>query len=229
MFYIGCCENRMDPLKLGRCKVRVVGLHTEDKTVLPTDELPWAYPMMPINSASISGIGWSPTGIVPGSWVIVIFLDDMQQQPIMLGTIGGIPNTKTAAMINDASNSILTVDDTGELVNSMGDVLTDLINSTISLENPAPTTVQVTGQKYQVTSVASNTSTGNTILYNVVSIIDLSIVATATYSDTTKLYSVMLLNGYNYTQEQYTPFMGGGAPVTFKTTQEITDYFDKNF
>ena len=89
--YTGVVENRQDPLKLGRCQVRVVGLHTHDKVVLKTDDLPWAYPLQPMTSAGISGIGHSPLGPVEGSWVVVMFRDIDQQQPIMLGSIGGIP------------------------------------------------------------------------------------------------------------------------------------------
>lgn len=91
--YFGVVEDRVsDPLKLGRCKVRVIGLHTEDKTELPTADLPWATVMQPITSAAMSGIGHSPVGPVEGSWVIVIFNDEHKQYPIILGTIGGIPS-----------------------------------------------------------------------------------------------------------------------------------------
>ena len=62
--YTGCVENRQDPLKLGRCQVRVVGLHNHDKTNLKTEDLPWAYPMQPVTSAATSGIGHSPLGPV---------------------------------------------------------------------------------------------------------------------------------------------------------------------
>ena len=62
--YTGCVENRQDPLKLGRCQVRVVGLHNYDKSQLKTEDLPWAYPMQPITSAGISGIGHTPLGPV---------------------------------------------------------------------------------------------------------------------------------------------------------------------
>ena len=89
--YTGVVENRYDPLRLGRCQVRVVGLHTEQKSVLPTEDLPWAYPLQPITSAAMNGIGHSPVGPVEGTWVIVFFRDDDQQQPIILGTVGGIP------------------------------------------------------------------------------------------------------------------------------------------
>lgn len=94
-FYYGVVESRADPLKLGRCKVRIIGVHTEDTTLLPTKDLPWAYPLQPIISAGVSGIGISPVGPVEGSWVVCIFRDEGSfQEPIMLGTIAGIPEEK---------------------------------------------------------------------------------------------------------------------------------------
>jgi len=90
--YMGVVESRADPLKLGRCKVRVVGIHTENTTVLPTKDLPWAYPMQPITSGAMSGIGHSPTGAVEGTWMVIVFRDEGSfQEPIMLGALGGIP------------------------------------------------------------------------------------------------------------------------------------------
>lgn len=96
--WTACVENRKDPLKLGRCQVRVAGLHTYDKIVLPTEELPWAYPMQPVNSAAISGIGVAPVGLVEGTWVIVMFRDEDMQQPIILGSIGGIPQKEQSIL-----------------------------------------------------------------------------------------------------------------------------------
>lgn len=93
--YTGCVENRYDPLKLGRCQVRIVGLHTEQKSILPTSDLPWAYPLQPVTSAAMNGIGSAPVGPVEGTWVIVFFRDDDLQQPIILGTIGGIPQEES--------------------------------------------------------------------------------------------------------------------------------------
>jgi hypothetical protein len=89
-FYTGCVESRDDPLKLGRCQVRIVGLHTEDKTRLPTKDLPWAFPVAPITSANISGIGTTPIGPVEGTWVLIMFMDPDEQLPIMMGTLGGV-------------------------------------------------------------------------------------------------------------------------------------------
>lgn len=94
--FTGCVENRNDPLKLGRCQVRIIGLHTESKITLPTTDLPWAYPMQPITSAGTSGVGTAPLGPVEGSWVLVVFMDPDQQMPMMLGTLAGAHQTPDA-------------------------------------------------------------------------------------------------------------------------------------
>jgi GH24 family phage-related lysozyme (muramidase) len=107
--YTGCVENRQDPLKLGRCQVRVVGLHNYDKTQLKTEDLPWAYPMQPITSAAMSGIGHSPIGLVEGTWVVLTFRDDDEQQPIILGSLGGIPQQQGTIDYDD-DNMILKED-----------------------------------------------------------------------------------------------------------------------
>lgn len=91
-WWFGVVEDRNDPLRLGRCRVRIIGYHTEDNEVLPSDDLPWALPVMPANSAGSSGVGWSPTGAVEGSWVVGFFADgENGQHPMFFGTVGAIP------------------------------------------------------------------------------------------------------------------------------------------
>ena len=91
----GVVEDVNDPLMLGRCRVRVFGYHTEDLVELPTTDLPWAYPMQPITSAALSGIGTSPTGLLNGSHVFGFFRDDDEgQDPVIIGSFGGIPQSK---------------------------------------------------------------------------------------------------------------------------------------
>ena len=68
-YFFGVVEDRQDPLKMGRVRIRAFGVHTEDRSKIPTEDLPWATPIMPYTSASISGIGESPTGPVEGTWV----------------------------------------------------------------------------------------------------------------------------------------------------------------
>ena len=93
IWFIGVVEDRLDPLKLGRCRVRVLGKHTEQKKLIPTDELPWAWPMSPITTASMNGIGQTPLGPVEGTWVTGFFRDGADlQEPIIMGTLPGIPS-----------------------------------------------------------------------------------------------------------------------------------------
>lgn len=95
-WFQGVVEDRQDPKKLGRIRVRVFGLHTDDKNLIPTEELPWAYVMMPVTSAAMTGLGESPLGPVPGTHVVGFFRDgDSCQEPIVIGTIAGIPEEAT--------------------------------------------------------------------------------------------------------------------------------------
>lgn len=91
-WWVGVVEDRNDPEKLGRCKVRIFGYHPEDTSLLSTKDLPWALLMTPATSASISGVGMSPVGVLQGSWVVGFFIDgDDKQQPIIVGTVPGKP------------------------------------------------------------------------------------------------------------------------------------------
>ena len=91
-WWFGVVEDRNDPLRMGRCRVRILGYHVDDLEILPTEDLPWAMPVMPANSASSSGVGWSPTGAVEGSWVVGFFADGPNMQhPMFWGTVGAVP------------------------------------------------------------------------------------------------------------------------------------------
>ena len=93
-WWTGVVEDRIDPLKLGRCRVRILGYHTDKKDIdhIPTNTLPWATPMQPITSAAMNGIGTTPMGPVEGTWIVGFFRDGKNaQDPVMMGTIGGIP------------------------------------------------------------------------------------------------------------------------------------------
>ena len=93
VWFFGVVEDRDDPSQLGRVKVRCYGWHTDDKSQISTEDLPWAIPVSPIQSASVSGIGQSPTGLVEGSWVFGIFIDgNRAQEPMVLGSIAGAPS-----------------------------------------------------------------------------------------------------------------------------------------
>lgn len=92
-WFLGVVEDRNDPVKLGRVRVRCYGWHTEDKDQIPTKELPWAIPIQSVTSAAISGIGQSPTGLVEGTWVVGFFLDgERAQEPVIFGSMAGAPS-----------------------------------------------------------------------------------------------------------------------------------------
>ena len=92
IWWQGVVEDRIDPLFLGRCRVRILGWDTEDKSRMPTIELPWAYPIQPITSAAQTGVGISPTGVVEGTWVVGFYRDgEDAQERVFFGTLGGIP------------------------------------------------------------------------------------------------------------------------------------------
>ena len=92
IWFFGVVEDRNDPIKLGRVRVRCLGWHTEDEKLLPTESLPWAQCIQPVTSAATSGIGRSPTGLVEGSWVFGFFMDGKDaQKPMIMGSLAGLP------------------------------------------------------------------------------------------------------------------------------------------
>ena len=92
VWWMGVAVDRKDPEKLGRVKVRIYGYHSGDESEIPNNDLFWAVPVLPTTSASISGVGSSPTGIVEGTTVIGFFADGhTAQTPVILGTLAGKP------------------------------------------------------------------------------------------------------------------------------------------
>ena len=92
IWFVGVVEDRADPTYTGRVRVRCLGYHTDDKNTLPTSDLPWASPVLPITSSGISGIGHTPTGLLEGSWVFGFFRDSQYaQEPVIIGSLPGHP------------------------------------------------------------------------------------------------------------------------------------------
>ena len=95
IWFTGVVEDIDDPLQLGRTKVRCYGYHTKNKNELPTEDLPWASPVVPITSASMAGVGVSATGLQNGSWVIGFFKDGQAaQDPVILCSIPSQSNKR---------------------------------------------------------------------------------------------------------------------------------------
>jgi hypothetical protein len=92
VWFTGVVEDRNDPAKLGRVKVRALGFHTENLNDIPTVDLPWAHVMHPVTDPSMQGLGNTPSFLVEGTWVIGFFSDAKdRQQPIIMGTLPGYP------------------------------------------------------------------------------------------------------------------------------------------
>lgn len=88
VWFIGVVEDRIDPEKMGRVRVRCFGWHTESKELLPTEALPWAHPIHPINAPAIYSAK-------EGDMVFGFFLDgDSAQNPVVFGVFPGKPTEK---------------------------------------------------------------------------------------------------------------------------------------
>lgn len=93
-WFTGVIEDIDDPMEMGRYRVRCYGYHNADKSAekgIPTEDLPWAMTMLPVTSASMSGVGQSATGLLRGTWVIGFFRDGINaQDPVIMGSIPSI-------------------------------------------------------------------------------------------------------------------------------------------
>ena len=95
-WFFGVVEDREDPQKLGRVKVRIHNFHG-DKVKTPTADLQWAFIIMQPTSASYQKTGLSPTGLMVGSTVVGFFADGGEgQMPIVMGSLPGIEDKDPA-------------------------------------------------------------------------------------------------------------------------------------
>ena len=103
-WFTGVVEDRFDPEEMNRVKVRCFGYHSENKSDIDTDQLPWATVMMPTTSSGTSGIGDTPHGLMEGSWVVGFFRDGSSaQDPIIMGSIASVnsPRSKELGFTGD--------------------------------------------------------------------------------------------------------------------------------
>lgn len=86
VWFMGVVESRDDPLRLGRVQARLFGWHTDNKSEIPTSDLPWAQPLFPVNSSNLTS---TPK---EGDYIVGFFTDgESGQFPIFLGVLPGIP------------------------------------------------------------------------------------------------------------------------------------------
>jgi len=93
VWWIGVVEDRVDPLNLGRCKVRIFGSHTDNLQEIPTSDLPWAIPLNSVNNSM------SFSTPMEGDYVFGFFMDGLASQaPAMLGVFPSIPQQDVDAV-----------------------------------------------------------------------------------------------------------------------------------
>lgn len=147
IFYDGIVEDRMDPIEAGRVRVRVFGIHSDSVSDIPTDKLPWATVMMSANNASMSGIGWSPNGIVEGTMVRVYFADGTDfQKPVVVGTVPGINISTSIESASDSS--VVTPASTSQEPTRTG--------AATSLDNNGTSALGTTSEPYETVSTESS-------------------------------------------------------------------------
>jgi hypothetical protein len=118
--YRGVVENNNDPEKLGRCKIRIWGLHTdeinEDEVQgIPTENLPWSEPCLGLIEGSVSGAGCFSVPL-QGSHVFLFFEGGNWESPRYFATVPGQPveAPDTSKGFNDPAGEYPRTDRLGE-------------------------------------------------------------------------------------------------------------------
>jgi hypothetical protein len=88
----GIVEDTNDPRKFGRVRVRVVGVHTDNKSLLPTEDLPWSTVRQSTNT-------WGSFSVLlEGDSVVGYFSDGNRAQNfVVTGTIPRVFASETVA------------------------------------------------------------------------------------------------------------------------------------
>lgn len=118
--YRGVVENNNDPDMLGRCKVRIWGMHDELKDEdnaegIPTEKLPWSEPCLGLVEGSVSGAGAFSIPL-QGSHVFVFFEGGNWEAPRYFATAPALPvdAPDTSKGFNDPSGEYPRSDRLGE-------------------------------------------------------------------------------------------------------------------
>ena len=96
----GIVEDRNDPLKIGRVRVRVHGYHSDDKGKIATPDLPWSHVIMPVTTAGLGGFG-NQHNLVEGTTVFGYFRDADMQDFVVMGVQQGIQQKGSKETITD--------------------------------------------------------------------------------------------------------------------------------
>ena len=85
-----------------RYKVRIIGLHDQGETEIPSDQLPWAQVMYPVTAGGGQAGSSQTPNLRQGNMVFGFFLDGQEQQvPVIMGVLGNNAQTPLATTIGD--------------------------------------------------------------------------------------------------------------------------------
>ena len=85
-----------------RYKVRIIGLHDQGETEIPSDQLPWAQVMYPVTAGGGQGASGQTPNLRQGNMVFGFFLDGQEQQvPVIMGVLGNNAQTKLSTKTGD--------------------------------------------------------------------------------------------------------------------------------
>ena len=87
-----------------RYKVRIIGLHDQGETEIPSEQLPWANIMYPVTAGGFQTNSGQSSNIRQGNMVFGFFLDGQDQQvPVIMGVLGNNSQTELSQIIGDNS------------------------------------------------------------------------------------------------------------------------------
>lgn len=90
IWWIGVVEDIDDPLQLGSARVRIIGVHSDDVILVPTENLPWAQQLKPVTGSDVSA------ALNVGDWVFGFFQDgEYAQIPVIMGIFPGIEGVQS--------------------------------------------------------------------------------------------------------------------------------------
>ena len=90
-----------------RYKVRIIGLHDQGETTIPSDQLPWAQVMYPVTAGGGQTAAMDSTKLRQGNMVFRFFLDGQERQvPVIMGVLGNNSQTVLAQKNSTVADTV---------------------------------------------------------------------------------------------------------------------------
>ena len=90
-----------------RYKVRIMGVHDQGETAIPSADLPWANIMYPVTAGGGQAASYQTANLRQGNIVFGFFLDGQDMQvPVIMGVMGNNTQTELGMKIGKNDNSV---------------------------------------------------------------------------------------------------------------------------